>query len=296
MRVHRPPTLDDALRLMSAAPRPPTPIAGGTDLMVSWHHRIHEGLELLDLSPLDFVLRPMRWTDDALELGATTTYWDVIRDATAAREFPLLADAARQVGAIQIQTRGTWAGNIANASPAADGVPVLMAYDAEVLLQSAAGGRRGVPLCDYYTGYKQTLRRPDELIVAIRLPRGRRHAMQWFHKVGARAAQAITKVGVAVVQFDGGTPGDRGIPGDRGTPENCGWRVVANSVAPFVCRCRAVETELNRGTRWNRPADLQAVLARDIAPIDDIRSTAPYRTRVLANLLWHKLKEIYGND
>ena len=148
----------------------------------------------------------------------------------------------------------------------ADGVPVMMAYDAEVVLGSTRG-RRNVPLCDYYTGYKQTRRAPDELILAIRLPRQRRD-VHWFHKVGARQAQAITKVGAAVVH------------GAQG------WRVVANSVAPFVCRCRNMEAALDSGLRPSDPDAIRAIVTRDVAPIDDLRSTAEYRLNVLARLLY----------
>lgn len=265
MRVLTPHCLSEALDLL-AGDATLKPVAGGTDLLVSWPHRPKDNLSLLDLSRLHAELAPMRMTDGHLELGALTTYWDVITYAPIAGEFPLLIDAARQVGAIQIQTRGTWAGNVANASPAADGVPVMIAYDAEVVLGSRRG-RRTVPLCDYYTGYKQTRRAADELILAIRLPRQRRD-VHWFHKVGARQAQAITKVGVAVVHGE------------------AGWRVVANSVAPFVCRCRNMEAALESGLHPTGPEELRAIVVRDISPIDDLRSTADYRLNVLARLLY----------
>lgn len=271
MKLLAPATLADALRHLADAP-PGTlrPVAGGTDLFVSWHHHDTRDWTLLDLSRLERDLRYVRLAGDALELGALATYWDLLAEPAraAAQAFPLLAVAARQVGAIQIQTRGTWAGNIANGSPAADGVPVLMAYDASVVLQSLAGSR-AVPLDQYYLGYKRTVRRPDELIVAIRLPR-RPRTVEWFHKVGARAAQTITKVGVAVVHDVGG------------------WRVVANSVAPTVCRCRNLEAELERGRRFASPDEVRSVLAGDISPIDDLRSTAEYRAAVLARLIYFR--------
>src|SRR5206468_10946271 len=202
-------------------------------------------------------LRPLRWTADELLLGGLTTYWDVIRDDRASQEFPLLVDAARQVGAIQIQARGTWGGNIANASPAADGVPVLMAYDAVVVLESATGGREEVPLDRFYTGYKQTRRRPDQLVVAIRIP-WRAHDVAVFEKVGGRRAQAIAKVGLAIAH------------------SAAGWRVVAASVAPTVRLCTAIERLLTDGTPVRGPDDLLPAIERDIAPIDDLRSTAAY--------------------
>lgn len=271
MKLLRPRTLDETLQLLAAGDGALRPIAGGTDLMVSWHHHDKTAWTLLDLSLLDAELRPLRLSDDALELGALTTYWDVIRSPDAARDFPLLVDAARQVGAIQIQTRGTWAGNVANASPAADGVPVMMAYDAAVRLASASG-RREVPLADFYTGYRQTRRAADELIVGLRMPR-RRRAFEWFHKVGARQAQAIAKVGVAMVR------------------DPAGWRVAANSVAPFVCRCRHLEAALDSGRRFASPDDVRRVVSHDVSPIDDMRSTARYRLNVLSRLIYFRLQE-----
>lgn len=270
MRVLSPATLAEALEMLAAAKRPLTPVAGGTDLLVCWHQQPKDDLHLLDLSRLR-ELQPLRLTDEYLELGALTTYWQVIESREVSRAFPLLAQAARQVGAIQIQTRGTWAGNIANGSPAADGVTVLMAYDASVVLQSR-DGMTEVPLDRYYTGYKQSVRRPDQLIRAIRIPR-RERELEWFHKVGARRAQAIAKVGVAVVR------------------DSQGWRVVANSVAPVVCRCRDLENALAAGRSFQSPAEVRRVLRKDVSPIDDIRSTARYRATVLSRLLYYWLAE-----
>ena len=255
--------------MMAVADGPLMPIAGGTDLLVSWHHQIKDDWRLLDLSRLNRELGAFQLTDHSLELGALTTYWDVIRSPEVCAAFPLMLDAARLVGAIQIQTRGTWAGNIGNASPAADGVPVMMAYDAVVVLASTRG-RRKVRLDEYYTGYKQSVRRPDELIVAIHMPR-RARDFQWFHKVGARSAQAISKVVVAVVH------------------DESGWRVVAGAVAPLICRCRNMEAALDDGFSPNTSDDVRAIISTDISPIDDFRSTAAYRTRVLSRLLFFRL-------
>jgi CO/xanthine dehydrogenase FAD-binding subunit len=247
------------------------PFAGGTDLMVDWHLRNKEDWSLLDLSGLRDELGRSSLTDESVELGALTTYWDVIQSPDITEAFPLLVAAARQVGAIQIQTRGTWAGNIANGSPAADGVPVLMAYDAVVELASTSGTRE-VALDAFYHGYKKMERRPNELIVAIRMTR-RPRRFEWFHKVGARTAQAITKVGVAVVHDD------------------AGWRVVTNSVAPFVCRCKSLEAAFAQPKNFASAQEIAGVLANDISPIDDMRSTAKYRTIVLSRLLYHALQK-----
>lgn len=268
MRVLTPNSLAEALDLMAGSPTP-LPVAGGTDLLVSWHHKPKTDMTLLDLSRLNGPLRQLTLTPAFLEIGALATYWDVLCAPEVCAAFPLLADAARQVGAIQIQMRGTWAGNIANSSPAADGVPVLMAYNAIVVLQSKSG-RREVALDAYWTGYKQTVKKPNELIVSMRLPI-RKRSVEWFEKVGARSAQTITKVGAAVVH------------------DEKGWRVVANSVAPFVCRCRQMESALARGQKFANPDEVRAVIRQDIKPIDDMRSNATYREVVLSRLLFHRL-------
>jgi len=273
VNVLLPASLPEALNQL-ASDATAVPMAGGTDLLVHWPVRLeaHERT-YVDLSRLDS-LKPLRWTEDELTLGGLTTYWDVILDARARAELPLLVDAARQVGAIQIQARGTWAGNIVNASPAADGVPVLMAYDAVVVLESRSG-REEVPLDRFYAGYKQMKRRTDQLVVEIRIPR-RRYTYQVFEKIGARRAQAIAKVGLAV------------------TCSGAGWRVVAASVAPTIRRCPAVERLLEAGIPIASPEALLPAIARDVAPIDDIRSSAHYRTRVMARVLYHDLRDFWG--
>jgi len=271
VNILRPTNLNEALAMLAETRTPLTPIAGGTDLLVSWHHKAKDDLSLLDLSSLH-ELRRLKMSDTHLEIGALTTYWDVICDSRAREEFPLLAQSARVVGAIQIQTRGTWAGNIANGSPAADGVPVLMAYDASVVLQSRDGTSE-VPLDRFYTGYRQSVRRAEQLIVAIRLPR-RPRQFEWFHKVGARSAQAISKVAIAMLK------------------DETGWRVVAASVAPVICRGRNLERALDAGQTFSEPQEIREVLKTDISPIDDIRSTATYRATVLSRLIYHRLREL----
>lgn len=265
MNVRFPDTASDACAMLADDPAT-VPLAGGTDLLVHWPDR-HEARDhcYLDLGRVA-EFREHRWTDEALLIGATTTYWDLIRDPRTAVELPLLVEAGRLVGAVQIQSRGTWAGNIVNASPAADGVPVLMAYDAIVVLESATG-REEVPLADFYLGYKEMRRSGDQLVREIRVPlAARRH--ERFEKVGSRRAQAIAKVGLATLEAEDG------------------WRVVAASLAPTVRRCRAVERLLDAGEPLADPTDVLPALRSDVSPIDDIRSTADYREQVAARLLF----------
>jgi CO/xanthine dehydrogenase FAD-binding subunit len=260
-----------ALERMAREPGVWRPFAGGTDLMVL--------LEAGKLPHRKFVsiwglpeLRGMEVTAEGVLLGALTTYTELRRHETIAREFPLLCKAAAETGSVATQNRGTLGGNIANASPAADAPPVLFVYDAELELVSASGAR-WVPYHGFWSGYKQMDLRSDELIRRIRLPRGNRDWKQYYRKVGTRRAQAISKVcfaGAARV----------------GAGRIVDVRIALGSVAPTVLR--AVETEKTlRGERLS-PAILrgaQEALAREITPIDDMRSTAHYRRRVAQNLL-----------
>lgn len=254
----QPRTLDEALR-MRRDEGPLVPMAGCTDLYVGFHFGTVPQQRFLDLSGLR-TLGGIRLRGDTLVIGALATYTDLIRSALVRRRLPILAEAARWVGSPQIQNRGTIGGNVANASPAGDTLPVLAVAEATVVLRSAAGERR-VAFGDFYTGYRRTVMRPDELIVAIEVPRvaGR----QWFRKVGTRAAQAISKVVIAAVR----------------APQP---RVALGSVAPTVVRVPRTEAVLAAG---GTIAEAQAVLMDEIRPIDDLRSTAAYRRRVSANLL-----------
>ena len=218
----------------------------------------------LNLWHLD-ALRGIEARGQTLRIGALTTYTDLITSGVIRRRLPMLAAAAREVGGVQIQNRGTLGGNVANASPAGDTLPVLLAAETVVVLRSAAGTRR-VPMTSFYTGYRQTAARPDEFIVHFEIPpvRGR----QWFRKVGTRAAQAIAKIVVAGVW-------DKARA--RARP-----RLAMGSVAPIPLRLPQTEQALGSGVSL---AEAQAILQREIAPIDDLRSTEAYRRQVAANLL-----------
>ena len=254
----RPGSLEEALRMMRDEPEC-VPLAGCTDLYVLLNFGTLKGQRFLDLWPLT-ELRGIDEADGALSIGALATHTDIVTSPIVARRLPMLAAACREIGGIQIQNRGTIAGNIANGSPAGDTLPVLAAADAVLVLRSAAGERR-VPFNEFYTGYRASVLRPDELIVAVEIPRvdGR----QWFRKVGTRAAQAISKIVMAGVRDE--------IP-----------RIAIGSVAPTVVRLGKVEAALAGGADIE---DAVSILDSEIAPLDDIRSTAAYRRRVAGNLL-----------
>ncbi len=219
-------------------------------------------------------LRGIEEAEEALTLGALTTYAEVRRSEVLRREFPMLCQAAAETGGLAIQNRGTLGGNIANASPAADSPPALLAYDAEVELVSQSGGARWVAYKDFHTGYKQTVMRADELLARIRLPRPSASARQFSRKVGTRRAQAISKVCFAgLAEFD-----DEGRLGEV--------RLAYGSVAPTVVRCPRTEAVLRGQVVDDALVEAaRAELACELVPIDDVRSTARYRQRVAENLL-----------
>jgi CO/xanthine dehydrogenase FAD-binding subunit len=258
LRLLQPTSLQDALRLLRDE-GPLTPLAGCTDVYVGLNFGTRGDQRFLNIWSLD-ELRGIERRSGMLRIGALTTYTEIIRSAHVRRRLPMLVAASREVGAVQIQNRGTLGGNIANGSPAGDTLPVLAAAEALVELQGA-GWVRTVPFVDYCTGYRASVRRPDELITAIEFPAV--EGAQYFRKVGTRAAQSISKVVIAAVRAD--------------RP-----RIALGSVAPTVVRLPRTEAALAEGAPL---ADAQALLQQEISPIDDIRSTAAYRRRVAANLL-----------
>jgi CO/xanthine dehydrogenase FAD-binding subunit len=275
-----PETLDEALSLLGSSD-PWRPFAGGTDLMVLLESgRLPEG-RYLGLWKLP-ELRGIDDRADAVEMGALTTYTDVLRHPTLQRDFPLLCRAAEETGGVATQNRGTIGGNIANASPAADTPPALLVYDAELELISPRGRRR-LPYDRFHQGYKRMDLAADELIARIIVPKRPHRWAQYYRKVGTRRAQAISKVCLAAaIDVDRSGGGVRDI------------RIALGSVSPTPVRARQAEAAL-RGTAPDAAAlrNAQRALAADIAPIDDLRSTARYRLHVSQRLLAECLESIH---
>jgi xanthine dehydrogenase small subunit len=253
-----PKTLGTALKMLRSK-GPLIPLAGCTDLYVSLNFGTLPGNRFLDLSQIG-PLRRIRLDGDTLVIGALATHTDLIRSKHVRRRVPMLVAAAREIGGPQIQNRGTLGGNIANASPAGDALPALAAAEAVVVLESVDGQRK-VPFTGFYTAYRKSVMRPDELIVAVEIPPV--EGAQWFRKIGTRAAQAISKIVMAAVR----------------SPRP---RIALGSVAPTVVRLPKTEAALAGGADI---AEAQRVLRDEINPIDDVRSTAEYRKTVSANLL-----------
>jgi CO/xanthine dehydrogenase FAD-binding subunit len=258
LTLERPRSLKAALSMMASDPSL-TPIAGCTDVYVGLHFGTMRQRKFIDLWKLD-ELRGIAVKGGVLTIGALTTYTEIIESKIVQKRVPMLVAASREVGGAQIQNRGTLGGNIANASPAGDTLPVLAAAKARVILRSSAGTRT-VAVDAFYTGYRTTARRSDELIAAVEFPRI--DGTQWWRKVGTRRAQAISKVMIAAV---------------RGKQ----IRVAFGSVAPTVVIAKNAGEILSQG---GSIADAQVALLDEISPIDDIRSTGEYRSRIAANLL-----------
>jgi len=258
-------SLPDVLAQMAAAPGSWTPIAGGTELMVAHaagRLNAQKFISLWGLAELDFI----RVQDDSISIGGGVTFGHIRSHAAIASDFPLLARAASWIGSIANQNRATLAGNIVNGSPAADAPPALLVYDAEIELISQRGSRR-IPYADFHLGYKQSVLEPDELVLALHLPRRFSKHSQYLRKVGTRKAMAITKVALA------------------------GTAIVENGT---IHEIRLAAEEALRG-RWLTAATrnaARAVLLNEVRPIDDIRSTAEYRKHVAANLLDEFLAEL----
>jgi CO/xanthine dehydrogenase FAD-binding subunit len=270
-----PARLEEAYAVLAdAAGVPWRPLAGGTDLMVQMTGGIGEPPErILDIWALE-ELRGISVEDEALVIGALTTYTEIRRSSDVASLAPVLAEAAATIGAAQIQNRGTIGGNCINASPAGDALPVLLALDAELVLGSA-GGERTVPAAEFWTGYRATARRDDELLVRVRipLPEGRQAR---FRKIGTRRAQAISKVVMALAW----------------RPSGGAWadvRVALGSVAATPIRAAATEAVLEGAPPTRQTAEAAvAALTAELHPIDDVRSTADYR-RAVAGRVLHRL-------
>jgi len=253
----RPRTLREALAMMRDERL--TPLAGCTDIYVSLQFGTAKEQRYIDIWPIE-ELRDISADRTMLRIGALATYSAIIASPLVRKRLPMLVAAAREIGGRQIQNRGTLGGNIANASPAGDSLPVLAVADAMIVLRSASGERR-VSFNAFYTGYRTSVRRDDELIAAVEVPRV--EGKQYWRKVGTRRAQAISKVMCAAV---------------RGPDV----RIALGSVAPTIVRLSRTERVLADGGGL---AEAQAALRAEISPIDDLRSTADYRRDVSANLL-----------
>lgn len=281
----RPGTLAELCRTLSArAGRKEKTVllAGGTDWIVERRLAPPEDPNdlplVLDVSRLP-EMRGISMAREIATIGAAATFLEIRSHPVLSRRAPVLTAMARDVGAVQIQARGTLGGNLATASPAADGAAALMALDADVVLASIHGERR-VPLTQFFTGYRATRRAEDEVIVRIEFTLPRTGAHQVWRKVGTRAAQAISKVALAAV-----------AEVERGRGVRSGFGMA--SVAPVTVSLPTVRAlGLAPSLASVSDEELDAATRRDIAPIDDLRSTAAYRAHVASALVKGFFREL----
>jgi len=267
-------TLADAVAAVAAGA---VPLAGGTDLLVSWERHAHPDT-LCDLHRVPG-LRGVEERGDRIWVGALTTHVEVCRAPLLLAAAPLLREAAATIGAVQVRTRGTVGGNVANASPAGDLLCALYALDARVELHGPAGAR-ALPIAEFVLGPRRTARVAGEILTGVSFPRPGPE-LQGYEKLGLRAAQAIAVVSLAVrLRLDGGVVQDAAF--------------ALGSVAPTPVRAPLAEAAL-RG----RPLDVAAVRAAAAAlsatatPIDDVRASADYR-RAMAGALLERFLERAG--
>ena len=265
-----PGSLHAIVSLLAKEPGVWVPIAGGTDVMVQYAAGKLPARRLVSIWNLP-ELRHIEVTAEEIRIGAACTYTDLRKHEIVGSEFPLLQSAARWTGGVANQNRGTIGGNIVNASPAADSLPALLVYGSELILVSVRGERR-LPYASFHTGYKKTLLATDELLQAVCLPRRFSGYFTHARKVGARNAQAISKVCIAAL----GRMAD-------GVVEDV--RIALGSVAPVPLRLTETEQTV-RGKAIDSELLLLArkAVVAEIRPIDDIRSTARYRAVVAGNL------------
>ena len=269
----RPAELDEALKALAAQRL--TVLAGGTDFFPA---RVGKPLDddVLDITALA-ALRGIADTGASHRIGALATWTDVIR-AELPAHFDGLKQAAREVGGVQVQNAGTVVGNVCNASPAADGMPNLIALDAEVELASNAG-RRTMPLASFVTGNRKTQRRTDEIVTALLIPKPARPARSTFLKLGARKYLVISIVMVAAVV-------------EAESERIARARIAVGSCSAVAQRLPALEAALQGQMLSSAAKIVTAAHLAPIAPIDDVRGTADYRRDAALTLVRRALKEL----
>lgn len=268
----RPGSLDEALDILAQIK--PRVAAGCTDLFPATERKTLPG-PILDITAIPD-LRGVRRTNDGILIGATTTWSDIV-DANLPPSCDGLKLAAREIGATQIQNRGTIAGNLCNASPAADGVPPLLTLNAEVRLQGHVGSRR-IPLRDFITGPRQTVLQPDELVTGVFLPDAALTGQGHFLKLGARRYLVISiAMTAARLRIEDGIVTEAAL--------------AIGSCGPVGTRVPAAEAALV-GAPLDPARVTDDLVAEAISPIDDVRADAAYRTRAAGELIRRTLAAI----
>lgn len=277
----RPTRLEEALALLHQHAGQARLIAGGTDVLVEVQRGVKETQTLIDITALQD-LKYIRFEDGYLSLGALTTHNDVVASEHCVQYALPLVQACWEVGAPQIRTRATIAGNLVTASPANDTITPLMALDAEVVLLSTTG-KRVVPLRDFFLGFRCTALQPDELLYEIRIPAMQSDQRSLFLKLGLRRAQAVSVINIAfVLTFSGEYVSDA--------------RITLGCLAPIIVRASTAEAFL-KGKRLDATMCNEAgrLANEDVSPISDVRGSEIYRRKTLSNLITLGLERIATN-
>ncbi len=279
--AYTPSNLDEALQILADHPDTVL-VAGCTDLMVVDYAMGRRHDAVLDLLAVP-ELHGIAVSDDAISIGATTKFREILNHAEVQKNYPMLAEVAGTVGGWQIQNRATIGGNIANASPAGDSLPVLLALGAQVEVRGAAGPRI-IPYEAMHLGYRRVDLRPGELITRVRIQKPAANTVQMYKKVGTRAAQAISKVVVGLCA----TIVDDSV---------AEIRIGAGSVAATPVRLDRTEARV-RGARLEPSLADEAgrIASTEVAPIDDVRSTAEYRSFVLGRVVRRMLLNMISGE
>ncbi len=275
-----PRSLDEALDALASDGEGLRPLSGATDVVVWVRDGRMEVRRYLNLSYLGGALRYIHEEDGHLVLGGLTTITDLLKSELIERHARALWEAGVLFGSVQIRNRATVAGNLATASPSGDTLPPLLALGTEVVLQSRSGVRR-VPFEGFMTGPGRTVRRPDELITAVRFPKMESRETSFYRRLDLRDALAISVAGVAVRLKRG--------EGSAFT----GARVALGAVAPTVCRAPEAEEALTSGpVGLNDLMDIGELAARPAEPISDVRASAAYRKALIPALFYQGMYDV----
>jgi xanthine dehydrogenase small subunit len=275
----RPATLAEAYALLAEGGW--RPIAGGTDVMVDLAGSRPDARGLLDLTGLD-ELRAIRMDGSRLVIGATATYTDLRRSPLVAEHLPAIAELAAVFGAIQLQNMATLGGNVVNASPAGDSLPLILASEA-VLVAGGPDGEREIPAADFFLGYRRTALRPGELLLRMAFPVGAGRHLR-YRKIGTRRALALSKVALAVAW--------------RQDPASPAWhdvRVAVGTITEVPIRAPSAEAVLEGAVPGPEVAERAgAAVLEDIHPRDGLRSTAAYRRSATSRVLRRIVEDAAG--
>jgi xanthine dehydrogenase small subunit len=275
----RPTTLAEAYALLAEGTW--RPIAGGTDVMVELAGGAADARGLLDLTGIE-ELRAIRVKGDRLVIGATATYADLRRSPLVAEHLPAVAEMAAVFGATQLQNMATLGGNVVNASPAGDSLPLMLAAEADLVV-GGASGERAIPAASFFTGYRRTALQPGELLLRMELPVGGGRQLR-YRKIGTRRALALSKVALALAwRRDPGSPAWRDV------------RVAVGTITEVPIRAPSAEAVLEGAVPGPEVADrVAAAVLEDVHPRDGLRSTAAYRRSATARVLRRMVLDAAG--